>query len=120
MTLYDPIHSVRFLNSEQLIEFGIMRRANLSMETHNRNNQMLLAFVKLGEANLAKGNAQKAINFYRKVIKLAPNLEPAHHRLAQILQKEGQMEASYTIYENLQRQSPNDIALKYFMEELAI
>ena len=121
VSLYDALHSVRLIDSEQLIELGIMRQVSFfeneyKLYSSTDNDKQLVAYIKMGESWFTKGNTQKASSYYRKAIELVPRLEMVYHRLAQILQKGGQYKEAIVIYKQLLSFTPNDIALKHKIE----
>ena len=124
VTLFEPVSSLRFLDSEQLVELGIMRRTTFLDNEHKiysavNNDKQILAYFKMGENWFSKGNVQRAIGYYRKVIELAPRLAIAYHRLAYILQEGGQYKEVIIIYKRLLSFTPNDIAVKQMLEDLS-
>jgi len=124
LILYDSAHSVRFRDSAQLLELGIMQQQSpLASQPKPNNNRavsskQIPAYVNLGETWLAKGDAQKASAYYHKVIELDPHCVPAYHRLASIMQEAGRIDEALAVHEQALILTPNDFPLQLLVDDL--
>ncbi|MCX6044760.1 MAG: glycosyltransferase family 2 protein [Chloroflexi bacterium] len=125
LTLYDPAQSLRFQDSHQLIELGIMQRQPADDNPQESRTKLLMrrtqitAYIKLAETWFVKGDLQRVLAYYEKIIELDPQCLPAYLRLAYILQENGRFVEARSYAVQALTLAPDNIPLQNMADNLA-
>ena len=124
LTLYHPEHSVRFQNSQQLLELGIMQTETAPKQQSTTSQHPLLktkqvtVYVKMAEAWLVKNQLEKGLAYYHKIIELDPLFVPAYLRLAYLLEESDRLEEALEYLNRAINLAPSDDNLQTMARQL--
>jgi Tfp pilus assembly protein PilF len=95
---------------KQLLVFSRHLKINPDCSEAQRNLGYAQAHTSLGVAYLSQGDSKKALDEFRKALRIDSHYADAHYNLALLLQKQGQLQEAVGHYQEAIKYDPSSAA----------